>query len=722
MKRIKSYHQLEYSDCGQTCIRIISDFYGLKLSSCDVNKYVDAGRIGMNATDISLALNRIGFETAVVKLGTEKIKEMPLPATLYWNQNHFVVLYKIDIKRGKYYIVDPAIGKRKIKTAEFIESFNPGNSKGIAILIDPTNRIKEFDNKLFNKEDKKLYKFINSTIISNKRTFSLAILLALIAIITDISLPFLFQHTIDEGINSKNVTLIWMLVLSQLAIFIGNYISNSLADVILSRLGLSMSVKMLNDYLRKLVNLPLSFFKKKFGADLIQKMEDHTRIKDFVLSFPEALFFSCISLVIFSSILIYYDLSIFLIFLLFSVIGILWSSLFLRYRREIDCSLATNVSENRNNIYELIDGIEEVKANNAHKQRVSVWRKIQDKINELSYKSTLLRTYQNGGNMLFLRLRDIIVTGICATYVVNGEMTFGIMMTLSYIVGRLSNPFNVLAQSINIIQDARLSYERIDEIVSAKIDCSERYLNYGTIENIKINNLWFKYPGSGSPFVLSEVNCSIPKNQITAIVGKTGCGKSTLVKLLLGLYYPTKGNVMWGENNLLNYTEDFISNNVAVVLQNGTIFSTNIISNIAFADENPDIERVKAAAREACIDEFINSLPMSYWTKIGKSGIELSGGQIQRLLIARAIYRDTEILILDEATSSLDATTEARIMQNLFNRYKNRTMIISAHRLSTIKNADSILVLNNGTLVESGTHSDLIAKGEHYYNLVNNQI
>lgn len=722
MKRIKSYHQLEYSDCGQTCIRIISDFYGLKLSLSDVNKYVDAGRIGMNATDISTALNRIAFETAVLKIGSDKINEMPLPSILYWNQSHFVVLYKIDIRKGIYYIVDPAIGKRKIKSAEFTDSFNPGKSRGIAILIDPTDRINKFQNVQINKEDNKLYKFIKSTIASNKHILSFAVLLTAIAIIADISLPFLFQRTIDDGIISKDLGLIWMLILSQLAIFFGNYIANSLADVILSKLGLSMSTKMLNDYLRKLVNLPLSFFKKKFGADLIQKMEDHTRIKDFVLSFPETLFFSCISLVVFSSILIYYSLSVFIIFLLFSIVGIIWSSLFLGHRREIDCSLATNISENRNNIYELIDGIEEVKANNAQKQRVAVWRRIQNKINELSYKSTLLKTYQNGGNILFLRLRDIVVMGICATYVVNGEMTIGIMMTLSYIVGRLSNPFNVLTQSINIIQDARLSYERIDEIVSAKTDCSDRFLKYGSIENIKINGLWFKYPGSSSPFVLSEINCNIPKNQITAIVGKTGCGKSTLVKLLLGLYTPTKGSVLWGKNNLLNYSEDFISDSVAVVLQNGTIFSSNIISNIAFADEKPDVARVKAAARDACIDEFINSLPMSYWTKIGKSGIELSGGQIQRLLIARAIYRDTEILILDETTSSLDAVTEAKIMKNLFRRYKNKTLIISAHRLSTIKNAHTILVLNQGELVESGTHSELMARHQHYYNLVNDQV
>lgn len=720
--RIHVYQQLEHSDCGQTCIRILCHYYGLKLSPQYLRSIIEGSRQGMSIAEIRVVLGKLGFETAVVKAPHDKIIEAPLPCILYWNQNHFVVLYKISKNRQKFYIVDPAEGKRTILLENFKKSTCQNGNLGILILADPSPEFTTSipDNTV--RANASLGVLIKKWILSQHRMFAWIILLLLIGMGMDIALPFIFQHTVDEGISGGDINLIWILIFSQLLIFLGSSVTTGILELILTRIGLKIGIRMLNEYLNKLVRMPMDFFARKVNSDFLQKVEDHKRLSTFFTNLPQLVVFTIINLLIFGGILIWYSPLIFSIFLVFTLLGMLISSLFLRYRREVDYSLSSNYAENRNNLFELVQGVDEVKANNAHIVRVEVWNKVQKKINKLALRAATLNVFQNGGANLILQMRDLIITGICATLVVKGEMTFGIMMTVSYVAGRLSSPFNSVITSINTIQDASMSFNRIEEIQTTSPENCDNRISLETVGSISIDNLKFRYPGFGSPYVINDVSLEISVGEVTAIVGESGSGKSTILKLLLGFYDVDNGNIRINGIPIKEIQEESFLEKSAIVMQNGTLFSASIMHNIAIADEKPDIDRVVRAAKIAGIDEFIASLPMGYQTRIGKTGLELSGGQRQRIFIARAVYREPEILMLDEATSSLDAVSEATVMQNIFKHFKGRTVIVAAHRLSTIRNADKIIVMNQGRVVESGNHSTLMDANGHYRKLVEHQL
>lgn len=411
----------------------------------------------------------------------------------------------------------------------------------------------------------------------------------------------------------------------------------------------------------------------------------------------------------------------FTVFIVFTFLGLIWVSMFLRYRREIDYSLATHSADNRNNLFELVRGVDEVKANNAHLVRVDVWTKVQQRINRLSMKSAMMTLYQNGGHTLLVRIRDISITGICATLVVQEQMTLGVMMTVSYIAGRLAGPFGTIITSVNNVQDACMSYNRIEEIHSASM-AKDEGRSIKSLESIVLDNVSFRYPGYGSPYVVKDVSINIEIGKVTAFVGESGSGKSTLLKLLLGFFNVSQGTLCVNGTVMQQVKESSFLEKAAIVMQNGTLFSASIMQNIAIADTEPDPEKVAEAARIAGISEFIESLPMGYHTRIGKTGVELSGGQRQRIFIARAVYREPELLMLDEATSSLDAITEAEVMENIFRHFEGRTVIVAAHRLSTVRCADRILVMQKGRIVESGSHDELMSNDGYYRHLVKRQL
>lgn len=726
-KRIHVYQQLENSDCGQTCIKIVAHYYGIKLSNSDLREITDANRIGMSALDISESFHKIGLESATLKIGTEYLYKMPLPAIVYWNQNHFIVLHKVD-RKGNFHIIDPARGKLKINKDEFMNSFAGDGEYGIVILVDEPEsgnssecQYKKFSSNRDDKNKPGLWSLMKSSWFDHKKSYALILGLTFIGMLADICIPFIFQNTIDKGIGEHNISLIWTLILSQFLIFLGSYVANCIVELSLGKLALSIGIDLLNRYLNKLISLPISFFSRKVGADFIQKIEDHNRIQNFLINLPGTVIFSVINLAVFTSLLIYFSPTIFLIFIIGTTISFVWSYIFLRARKELDSSRNILMSKNRNNLYELIGGISEIKANNAHKIRVSRWNSIQSKYNNLAFKASLVEFYQNGGSTVFTRIRDIIITGFCATFVVQGNMTIGLMMTVSYIVGRLAIPFNTLIASFNSAQDASISYDRIDEIMSCEIE-DGIYDIEDIPDKIEFKDVSFKYPGAGNPNVIHNLSVEIKKRTITAIVGKSGCGKSTLIKLILGFYKPSEGSVMVDDIDLVNIKSNSLASVIGVVMQNGTIFSDSVKANIALSDDNPDEERLFMAIQTAALTQFVDKLPMGINTRIGESGLELSGGERQRILIARAIYKSPDILILDEATSSLDAITEKQIMNEIFELYKDKTLIVVAHRLSTIQDADNILVMNEGTVVEQGDHSELICLNGIYAALIKNQI
>jgi len=715
----KFYRQLEHSDCGLTCVRMIARCYGMKIPAKTLRGFCETGRLGISIADIIDTLKAINIRGVAIKVSPDKLDEMPLPAIMFWDQNHFVVCYGIDTKKRRYLIADPALGKVSLPEEEFLKHWCGNNSKGICIVTEPEDN---FNPKQFGKvkEPFKLKKLFKEATLKYRSKFTIILIFTIISLITDMFVPFLFQRTVDDGINGKDIHLVWLLILGQLFVFIGNYISSNIVDILLTKLGLKMSIEMMNEYLRKLISLPMSFFDTKVNSDLLQKTNDQERIKSFLLNSPTEFFLTSLTLVIFSILLIYFDYLIFVIFVALSLLSIGWNILFLRKRRHIDYSYFTYASDNRNALYELVYGMQEIKSNNAQESRVEKWNDTQEKINRLSIKSAMLNILIGSGTTFFIRMRDIAITGICATMVIEDSMTIGVMMTVNYIVGRLSNPFNTITNSITDVQDASLSYERISEILESPEP--KMPADKAQKAEISFNGVWFKYPGSRSPFVIKNADVLIPEGKITALVGNSGSGKSTLIKLMLGFYSPQKGKLQLGGRDISEIDINDWLGRCGVVMQSGYIFSDTVLKNIGLSDIEPDEERVKEAARLACLDEFISKMPMGYHTILGEKGLEMSGGQKQRLLIARAIYKNPQILFLDEATSSLDANNERRIIENLREFRKGKTVVIAAHRLSTVKDAHNIIYIENGEVTEQGTHEELIELKGKYYNLVKNQL
>lgn len=721
MGKIKSYQQLEHSDCGLTCIRVILRYYGLKISMKELKSMIDFSRVGISIGDIKTTLEKLNFKCIPIKIDIENLKKMPLPAIVYWNQEHYVVLYKITNKF--YYIVNPSLGKIKLSHKEFEEGFAHNQNRGIAILAEPTDDFSPH-NENYENIPQKLYSWVKNKFKKNSKQFLKIFLFSLFAMLIDLLLPISMTSMIDKGIGSKDINLIVMMLVSQLFIFLGSFISNNVVTIILTKLGLNLGIQILKEYLIRLITFPMSFYERCVKSDLIQKMDDLNRLKGLLIQLPNVFFINIFSFLLFSALLIYYNTTIFIIFMSFAVVSVVWNKIFMTKRREYDYSTYSYSSKNKNIIYEMIYGMMEIKSNNSQIKIINQWDENQNKLNDVSLKSTFNNLFINGGNTLFNRVRDLLITGISAIFVASGDITMGVLVTIGYITGRLSSPIDSILGMVTMFQDAIMSYERVEEVVNSPSESHHVGMNIKKYvpEIININYLSFKYPGSNSPDVLKNITFSIRKGEMIAIVGKSGCGKSTLLKLILGLYEPSSGDIYCDGISTSEIDENVWLQNFGFVMQDGMIFSGSILSNIAFSDEKPDLQRVNEIIKLVCLDKYIETLPMGIYTKIGTIGLELSGGQKQRLLIARALYRNPDILILDEATSSLDAINENIIVNNINDFRKNKTIIIAAHRLSTVKRADKILMMDNGEIIESGTHNELLERKQAYYNLVSHQL
>lgn len=489
---------------------------------------------------------------------------------------------------------------------------------------------------------------------------------------------------------------------------------------VMARLGMNLNLDMTRRYLQRLITRPLSFFDCKVPADLIQKIDDQSRIKDFIMQIPSSVLFVVLNMIVFSGLLIWYNSWLFILFILMTALEFGWTALFMRSRRELDYANYVGLSENRNTIYETINGMMEIKSSGAHRSRIAEWERNQSRLIGLSLRSRLLGMYMSGGQSFISRVKEIVMTGLCATFVIRGSMTLGEMMTAAYLVGRLSGASGRIIGMASQTQDALMSNERLEEVMDyddtpdMKRDCLK--------PDMELRNVWFRYPGSSNPYIIRDMCLRIKPGTTTAIVGESGCGKTTLIKLLLGFYEPQKGDLLLGGIPVSEIDRDKWLSRCGVVMQSGYIFSDSILGNIALSADNIDRDRVVEAARTAGLHDFVDSLPMGYNTRIGASGMELSGGQKQRLLIARAVYKNPDIMFFDEATSSLDAINERLITERLLEIQRGKTLIVAAHRLSTVKNADRILFIKGGTIVEDGTHSELLELRGEYFRLVSNQL
>lgn len=726
--QFRVYRQLEGMDCGPACIQMVADYYGRPIGLHRLRDYCNVTRLGVSAGDIENGCKAIGLDAQVCFVGKNVIDKIPLPAILHWRQNHFIVLYNIkhNSKGNSYFMADPQYGKVVLSEKVFMDEWIGMEDKGGAILIEPTRAFfdREREKKSVRNGIKKIADLLMGIIKTYPKSFSWVLILSLLAATANWLTPFFFQKAIDIGIGNKDLNIVMLMMFGQLSFFLGYSIFGNISNILLTKIGFNTSVTLLKTLLFKLIKLPISFFDTKLNTDLLQRIEDQRQVQQLFTSYLQTIYLALINFIVFSAILIYYNLYIYLIFLFFSIISLFYTRIFLKNLKILNYSKFTLDSINKNATYELIGGMPEIKINNAQQARITSWEQIQLKLNKTSLKALYNSIYLSSGTSFLMNFAQIIILIACAYFVIQGQMTIGIMMTITYIIGQLSNSTNNIINFIRQAQDTKLSFDRLEEIYRKEDENNDDKKNVSAFLNkgILFKDVSFKYEGSYSPYVLCNVNLFVPKGKATAIVGASGSGKTTLMKLMLAFYYPQMGDMYLDDEKMSIINSDMWRDNCGVVMQDGYIFSGSVAENIALAEIVPNMDKVEKAAKIACIDKFIDRLPLKYNTKIGNHGVALSGGEKQRIFIARAVYKDPQFIFLDEATNSLDANNERAIMENLYEFYKGKTVVTIAHRLSTVRNADQIIVLDNGEIVEKGTHDELTNLKGKYYHLVKNQL
>ncbi|MCB0839743.1 MAG: peptidase domain-containing ABC transporter [Bacteroidetes bacterium] len=724
MRSFPFYTQLDSMDCGPTCLRMIAKHYGKSYSLPFLREKCYIDRAGVSLRGISEAAELIGFRTMAVKIPVKdkadspSLRVAPMPCIVHWNQNHFLVVYKVD---DQYvWIADPGAGKFKLSYEEFAASFCSDGNKGIALLLETTAEFRQND---LDTGQAKGFGFLLQYLTPHRKLMIQLVLGLLLGIVFQLIFPFLTQSLVDIGIDTQNLNFIYLVLAAQLMLFLSQTIVRFIQSWILLHISVRINVSLISDFLIKLMKLPLGFFDAKNTGDLLQRIGDHRRIENFLTQSTLSVLLSSVNLVVFGVVLAIFSIPVFLIFLVSAIIYILWIFLFLKRRKEVDYKAFQQLSDNQDSLIEIIQGMPEIKLQGSQLKRRWKWAVIQAKLFRTQMKSLAISQYQDAGALSINQLKDIIITFIAAKAVLDGQLTLGTMLAIQYIIGQMNAPLQQLVGFIRTAQDASISLERLSEIHVSENEenIDENKLNVVPDGDIIIENLYFRYTPI-SDEVLTDINLIIPKGKTTAIVGTSGSGKTTLIKLLLGFYQPTEGKIKIEYTPLNQIYQNVWRQQCGVVMQDGYIFSDTIANNIAESDENTDYMKVISAATSANIFDFIESLPLGLQTMIGSKGNGVSQGQKQRLLIARAIYKNPEFLFFDEATNALDANNERIIMQNLDEFLKGKTAIVVAHRLSTVKNADQIVVLENGKIVEIGTHQELVQKNGNYYTLVKNQL
>lgn len=712
-------------DCGPTCLRMIAKHYGRSISLEKLRAISETTREGSSLKNIADAAELIGFRSLGVKVNFEKLKEdAPLPCIVHWQQRHFVVVYKI--KKDTIFVADPAHGLLSYTKNEFIKNWIGDNAtaqteEGIALLLEPTPRLKQTEND--DLAEKRGFGFLFQYLFRYKK-FLFQLVLGLVAgSLLQLIFPFLTQSVVDIGIQNQDINFIYLILIAQLCLFVGRTGIELIRGWILLHLSTRINISLISDFFIKLMNLPIAFFDVKMTGDIMQRINDHQRIENLLTSTSLNTLFSLVNLVIFGAVLAWYDWRIFAIFFGGSALYFIWVVLFLKRRKDLDYKRFSQMSAEQSKVMELINGMQEIKLHNAEKQKRWSWEFLQARLFKISLKSLALEQTQSIGSNFINELKNILISVFSAKLVIDGNLTLGMMMAVSYIIGQLNSPIQQLIGFVYSAQDAKIALERLSEIHNREDEESPEDKTSDIPQNaaIELENVYFRYTGAAEE-VLKGLTMQIPANKITAIVGSSGSGKTTLMKMLLKFYEPTEGNIKIGETQVSNISQKAWRDHCGVVMQEGYIFNDTIANNIAIGEDHIDKERLKRAVEIANIQEFIQQLPLGYNTKIGMEGIGMSTGQKQRLLIARAVYKNPEFIFFDEATSALDANNEKIIMENLNQFFQGKTAVVIAHRLSTVKNADQIVVLEHGKIIETGNHSELVNKKGRYYELVRNQL
>jgi ATP-binding cassette subfamily B protein len=705
---------------------MVAKHYSRTISLEKLKLLSETTREGSSLLSISNTAENIGFKTLGVKIDFQNLKEnAPLPCICFWNERHFVVVYKIS--KNKVYVADPAHGKLTYSKKEFIQNWigkhaNEKTEEGICLLLEPTAKlqVQEEDDAITKKGFSFLFGYLKSY---KKLLFQLGLGLLIVSLL-QLIFPFLTQSVVDIGIQNKDLNFLYLVLIGQLFVFLGRTMVEIFRSWILLHLSTRINISLVSDFLIKLMRLPISYFDVKMTGDIMQRIGDHQRIEHLLTNQSLNVLFSAFNFIVFGAVLAIYNIPVFLIFLAGTLLYFFWVSFFMKKRRDLDHKRFEQMSSERSKIMELISGMQEIKLHNAERQKRWGWEFLQISLFKIQIKGLRLEQVQSSGASIINELKNILISFFTAKLVIDGSLTLGMMLSVSYIIGQLNAPIAQFLGFIFSLQDAKISLERLNEIHNKEDEeptTENKETELPESKDLKLENISFRYLGSDK-MVLDNISLLIPENKTTAIVGASGSGKTTLMKLLLRFYEPNEGLIKIGHFELNNLTQYLWRHNSGSVMQDGFIFNDTIANNIAIGEDSIDKEKLRKAVTIANIKEFIEELPLNYNTKIGAEGMGISGGQKQRILIARAVYKNPQFIFFDEATSALDANNEKVIMENLNNFFKGRTAVIIAHRLSTVKNADQIVVMDKGRIIEIGTHRELIDQKGAYFNLVKNQL
>ena len=712
--------------CGITCLQMVCKYYRVYLIPDYLQKLCQEGKEGISLATLKLGAEELGFKCLCGVANSEELSKS-LPCILHWNQNHFVVLYKV--KKGKaFYIADPAKGLVKYNLEEFkkhwVSTQSGGEAKGIAMFLEPTPAFYEKQTDGQTREERS-FKFLFGYIKKYRRYFGQIILGLLVGSLLQLILPFLTQSIVDVGIRNQDIGFIWLILLGQLMLTVSRTAIDFIRRWLLLHISMRINISLVSDFFIKLLKLPMSFFDTKLMGDLMQRMNDHGRVNTFLTQQTLSVVFSFFTFIVFGIVLLFYNRLIFAIFMLGSLLYGGWLALFLRCRKVLDYELFEQQAVNNNKTYEFITSMQEIKLQDCEQRRRWEWEDVQADLFRVQMKSLKLQQTQEAGSICINELKNIVITVVAATAVIHGQLTLGMMLAVQYIIGQLNSPVEQLMGFFYSVQDVKISLERINEIHRMDDENGKQGLETSVKEEgreIDLENVNFKYDPHALKTIIDNVSLNIPKGKVTAIVGASGSGKTTLIKLMLGYYPVLGGQINIGGTDVNTLNKKWWRRQCGVVMQDGVIFSESIARNIAVDDNEIDRQRLQKATEIACIHDYVMGLPLKYNTKIGRDGVGLSQGQKQRILIARAVYKNPDYIFLDEATNSLDANNERMIVEHLDAFYKGKTVVIVAHRLSTVKNAGQIVVLDKGRVVETGSHEALTRKRGAYYNLVRNQL
>lgn len=729
MRKITIIFQHDSMQCGIACLQMVCKYFGREYSLDSLSKLCFATTEGVSMLGINEAANTLGLHTISARVTTTMLGKAPLPSILHWDQNHFVVLYKVK-KGKKFYVADPRKGLVTYGLDEFkqhwISTKSNGEDKGIAMFLETTPAF--FTYKMEDEEhikEKRSFRFLFGYVKKYRKYFGQIILGLIVGSLLQLVLPFLTQSIVDVGIKNQDIGFVWLILLGQLMLTISRTAIDFIRRWLLLHISLRINISLVSDFFIKLLKLPMSFFDTKLMGDLMQRMNDHSRVNNFLTQQTLNITFAMLTFVVFSVVLFFYNKLVFAIFLLGSILYGAWMTLFLKRRKVLDYELFEQQAINNNKTYEFITSMQEIKLQDCEQRRRWEWEDTQADLFGVQMKSLKLQQTQEAGSIFINEVKNIIITVVAATAVIHGQMTLGMMLAVQYIIGQLNSPVEQLMNFFYSLQDVKISLERINEI--HQMDDENGKVGLQTSiedksEGIDIKDIMFKYDPHALRKTIDDVNIHIPQDKVTAIVGASGSGKTTLIRLMLGYYPVLEGTINIGNTDINKLNKKWWRRQCGVVMQDGVIFSESIARNIAVDDGDIDKERLLKAAEIACIKDYIMALPLKFNTKIGRDGVGLSQGQKQRILIARAVYKNPDYIFLDEATNSLDANNERSIVENLDMFYKGKTVVIVAHRLSTVKNADQIVVIDHGKVVEEGNHESLTAKRGAYYNLVKNQL